>query len=66
MTTYDCSLNPGVLCDRKVSCEKCGWNPSVKQKRLERRKLAGTVFNKRSYVAGEEKQLIYKKGRVIR
>lgn len=26
---YDCPHNPGVGCDDRTKCSKCGWNPKV-------------------------------------
>lgn len=33
---YSCEFNEGVSCFPVGDCQKCGWNPNVAQKRLER------------------------------
>lgn len=35
---FDCPHNEGVACDdyKQKPCHRCGWNPKVAQKRLEK------------------------------
>ena len=33
---YECKFNGFVECRSMNRCEKCGWNPKVKNRRLEK------------------------------
>lgn len=34
-TPDSCRFNPGVICQERNRCERCGWNPSVHKARME-------------------------------
>jgi len=34
VTSRSCVYNEGVECERKDSCEGCGWRPAVSRERL--------------------------------
>lgn len=33
---FDCRFNKGVMCEMRSKCNKCGWNPAVSERRLEK------------------------------
>ena len=33
---FDCRYNKGVMCEMRSKCNKCGWNPAVNFRRLEK------------------------------
>lgn len=35
MAYKDCPHTPGIICDGRGGCERCGWEPNEKQRRKQ-------------------------------
>ena len=56
----NCPMRQGIICDRSASCDGCGWNPEVEQRRIraiQESRKPKQQFIRQSFVPGEHKNI---------